>query len=426
MNTESLKGVISQKVLNAVHNYQSAFSSATPFKHIVIDNFFEPNIINRMLQDFPLTPDMESLRNEFGGKSKKHSRTDVQKIGGVYNLIDKTIATEEFATFMSNVTGIEDLLYDPEYIGGGTHHNFEGQGMYPHVDFNYHPSTGFHRRLNAIVYLNTEWKSEWGGTLDLHKNAWDSADDEKISIVPGLGTCVIFETSEHSWHGFDKIRLPEGKKHLSRKSFAIYMYTQTRPVDQIYPKHATIYVQKGMEPHIQAGYTMSEDDIQGIKDNFHTRNLYLQSLYGRETKFINTISVLNRQLTVYQNNYRLLMFGYVQQIALDPVPYPDGWIRKSITLKLRALKSVNKIELQTRIPDENHYAQKIKLTVSGDEFEINQVSKVQTSGFKMSRIPKGGTFTITLTGNISESAKQFGLSEDKRALSFKIDSLTFN
>ena len=44
----------------------------------------------------------------------------------------------------------------------------------------------------------------------------------------------------------------------------------------------------------------------------------------------------------------------------------------------------------------------------------------------MSRIPKGGTFTITLTGNISESAKQFGLSEDRRALSFKIDSLTFS
>ena len=188
--------------------------------------------------------------------------------------------------------------------------------MYPHVDFNYHPSTGFHRRLNAIVYLNPEWKSEWGGTLDLHKNAWDSEDDEKISIVPGLG-CVIFETSEYSWHGFDKIRLPEGKKHLSRKSFAIYMYTQTRPVDQIYPKHATIYVQKGMEPHIQAGYTMSEDDIQGIKDNFHTRNLYLQSLYSRETG----IKQADVPCLSDQNN-RISMFGYVQQIALDPVPYP--------------------------------------------------------------------------------------------------------
>src|SRR5438270_7735672 len=63
---------------------------------------------------------------------------------------------------MSELTGIPGLLYDPEYHGAGTHDNHDGQGMDPHVDFNLHRSTGYHRRINAIIYLNGSWDPKWG------------------------------------------------------------------------------------------------------------------------------------------------------------------------------------------------------------------------------------------------------------------------
>lgn len=40
-----------------------------------------------------------------------------------------------------------------------------------------------------------------------------------------MNRCLIFETNEISYHGYDKIKLPEG---VSRKSFYAYYYTELR------------------------------------------------------------------------------------------------------------------------------------------------------------------------------------------------------
>jgi Rps23 Pro-64 3,4-dihydroxylase Tpa1-like proline 4-hydroxylase len=69
-----------------------------------------------------------------------------------------------------------------------------------HVDFNLHRITGYHRRINAIIYLNKEWREEWGENLELHKNPWDFESDEIISYLPLFNHCVLFETNGYFWH----------------------------------------------------------------------------------------------------------------------------------------------------------------------------------------------------------------------------------
>ena len=124
------------------------------------------------------------MRGEVGEKCRKFVCHDVRSIGPTYRLVDDYVSSPEFARVMERVTGIQNLLYDPGYHGGGTHDNLPGQGMLAHVDFNLHHTTGYHRRCNAIIYLNKEWNEQWGGNLELHTDPWDFENDQIVSYPP--------------------------------------------------------------------------------------------------------------------------------------------------------------------------------------------------------------------------------------------------
>jgi hypothetical protein len=284
--------ILADDLINKADWYRSQFDGAKPFRHVLITPFFEPAIAEAILEEFPV-PLESQMRNEFGDKSRKFACHDVRSIGPTYRVIDDYISSPEFAKFMERVTGIQNLLYDPEYHGAGTHDNLSGQGMDAHVDFNLHRTTGYHRRFNAIIYLNKEWKEEWGGNLELHTNPWDFENDTVISYPPLFNHCVLFETNEYSWHGFQRLLMPGGRE-ISRKSFTIYMYTKDRAADEIAPKHGTIYVQPGPPKQFVAGHTLSADDIQQLKIAFIRRNAYLQAMYGRESQLLVQVEKLRK------------------------------------------------------------------------------------------------------------------------------------
>jgi hypothetical protein len=282
--------ILSAELLDRADSYRKQFETAKPFRHVLIAPFFEPSIAEAMLAEFPV-PREDQMINEFGKKNRKFACHDVRSIGPTYRLIDDYISSPGFAAVMERITGIQNLLYDPEYHGAGTHDNLSGQGMLPHVDFNLHRTTGYHRRFNAIIYLNKEWKDEWGGNLELHTDPWDFENDHVISCPPLFNHCVLFETNEYSWHGFQRVQMPEGRE-ISRKSFTIYMYTKDRPANEIAPKHGTIYVHPGPPKHFRPGYTLTTKDVQELKLAFKGRNAYLQGMYERESRLLVQIEQL--------------------------------------------------------------------------------------------------------------------------------------
>jgi hypothetical protein len=273
------------------------FRDAEPFPHVVFTDFFAPEFAELLLGDFP-TFEARHAMGEMGEVGRKATRSDVRDISTAYSRLDDFLQAPEFLGLMSAITGIPDLLYDPDYHGGGTHENLHGQGMYIHVDFNYHPR-GWHRRLNLIVYLSPEWEEEWGGSLTLHSDAWEPSTDTVRSIPPQFNLGVLFETSEHSWHGFSHVDLPESRRDLSRKSFAIYLYTEDRPVNEVAARHSTIYVPDGMPDDVGPGTVLNEEQSELLGRRFNEFRSMLKHQYDRQLELAQTVDDLtagNRRL----------------------------------------------------------------------------------------------------------------------------------
>jgi len=283
-----LADLVSERHRNHVETLRGRFDDAQPFRYLVMDDFLAEGFARRLTEHFPAFDESLAL-NEDGRVGAKCVHEDLVGLGGPWQQLDRLIQQPAFLEWLGEVTGIDDLLYDPHYFGGGTHENRHGQDLDPHVDFNRHPVTGWHRRLNLIVYLNEEWRPEWGGAIEFHSDPRLPHDENRIEVVqPGFNRAVLFETTFWSWHGFERIELPNGDEdERSRKSVALYFYSRTRPEKERTPTHSTIYVDRPLPRHIAAGSTLSDADFRTVERLLARRDQHIQRLY----RFISDLTV---------------------------------------------------------------------------------------------------------------------------------------
>lgn len=273
--------LLSGHVIAQADRYAENFARREPFRHVVIDDFFAPDYAAALLDQFPPF-ERGNARNENGELGNKSTHERIRSLGTAYASLDDLVRSPALLDLVGRLTGIPDLLYDPWYFGGGTHENRDGQDLDPHVDFNRHPVESWHRRLNLIVYLNREWQDTWGGSLELHSDP--RAPDDRITLItPLYNRCVIFETTETSWHGFGRIGR-NGGGNLSRKSIALYFYTRERPAEELAETHSTIYVDRPLPERFRAGMTLGADDVQELRILMARRDQHNQRLYREITE----------------------------------------------------------------------------------------------------------------------------------------------
>jgi hypothetical protein len=248
----------------------------------VIEPFLNPTFCEELIAEFPAF-DKKYALSEDGEAGGKAVVSKLASLGPAYGRFDALMQDAQFLELTGRIAGIPKLVYDPEYVGGGTHENREGQELDLHVDFNYHPVFQLHRRLNLIVFLNSEWEEAWGGCLELARDPF--AEDEPVKMVAPLANrAVIFETTEFSWHGFRRIQFPAGAQK-TRRSIAVYFYTAERPESETAPSHATIYYQRPMPAHLKAGYALREEDVSELATLLARRDDTIRFLYKREKQF---------------------------------------------------------------------------------------------------------------------------------------------
>ncbi len=266
---------------HTIASLREQFRSNPPFPHVVFDGLLEPAFCQALQREFPAY-DAASARNELGRTGGKAVFPEVNELGPAYRRFDQLIQSPEFLEWLGRVTGFEGLEYDPAYVGGGAHLNLNGQDLDLHVDFNYHPTTRHHRRLNLILFLNEHWEQTWGGCLELHRNPKRPEENQVARVTPAANRCVIFETSERSWHGFERIAMPEEQAQLGRRSLAVYFYTRDRPAEETASPHGTFYVPRPLPDRFIAGHTLDERDVHDLQLLLARRDQQIEHLYQRE------------------------------------------------------------------------------------------------------------------------------------------------
>jgi hypothetical protein len=210
---------------------------ATPFPNVCIDNFLEPAFAERVLASFPTYQDSVKVGKSFDAVNERYKVqvTDASTFPQPIAELNAALAAPEFLDLLSHAFDMPGLLADDELSGGGIHQTGPRGHLDVHVDFNIHKTKGWYRRLNILVYLNKNWKDEWGGKIEL----WDK-DVQKChhAFLPIFNRCVIFETNEISYHGVTAVTCPPD---MSRKSFAAYYYTEKAPAWWDGTVHSTIF-----------------------------------------------------------------------------------------------------------------------------------------------------------------------------------------
>ena len=225
----------SDRLAHLAETHRESYASAKPFPHVVMDDFLPAALLRKVLDEFP-TPEQVRWVNFGDDAQKKLASREENQMGLLTRLLLYQLNSSVFMNFLEALTGIEGLIPDPYFGGGGLHQIERGGYLKVHADFNWHPKLQLDRRINLLIYLNENWLDEYGGHLEL----WDAGMTHSVQkILPVFNRCVIFTTTDLSYHGHpDPLTCPEGR---TRKSLALYYYTNGRPVDEKSSDHNTLF-----------------------------------------------------------------------------------------------------------------------------------------------------------------------------------------
>ncbi len=230
------------KDLNEVsEKFNEDYVGANPYPNISFEDFFKENVLNGVLKEFPDLSKKSSVK--FDNPNEKKLATKGENLFG-QNTKDLLhyLNSQPFLDFLGDLTGIENLIPDPYFVGGGYHEIKKGGFLKIHADFNKHYNNNLDRRLNLLIYLNKDWEEEYGGHFEL----WDTEMKGCVKkIRPDFNKIAIFSTTSDSYHGHpDTLNCPENR---SRKSIALYYYTNGRPEEEIkqdQDTHGTIFMSR--------------------------------------------------------------------------------------------------------------------------------------------------------------------------------------
>ena len=190
------------------------FLLAKPFPHLVIDNFCEQE---KLLQLYDDLPEIETKSRDYIFAANKFEKSGIKDISPLFNELYQGLVSQKFEDLLRFISN-EDIFVDKAFHGGGIHQGKKNSFLDMHIDFNYHPlHKMWYRHLNLLLYLNKDWKKEYGGQLRLK----DLRTGKEKSIDVPFNRMIIQLTGRYTLHGYNLTHFPDG---MYRTSIAAYAY----------------------------------------------------------------------------------------------------------------------------------------------------------------------------------------------------------
>lgn len=248
-----------EKILKLAQENAQAYQSADPFPHIYFDNFLEEDAAKAAMDAFPSPEDFDFYKYD-NPLEKKLAFDQIGKLPTPIANILIAINSAPFLRFLEELTGIDGIIPDPYYRGGGIHQIPKGGKLDVHIDFNKHQKLNLERRLNVLIYLNDDWQEEYGGHFEIWKGHKEDGkhvlEECKTKILPVFNRLAMFSTSEKSYHGHpEPLTCPDGRY---RRSIAAYYYTVDRPEDEKVDPHSTTFIKRPEDPE--------DDEVDALRE----------------------------------------------------------------------------------------------------------------------------------------------------------------
>ena len=141
------------------------YQSRAPYHYTCIDDFLPLEVLNRVREE-ALSMGTKTAENESGNERLKTS-FNPDRMPAYSKAVFHALNSRPFIQFLEKMSGINGLIPDPYYLGGGIHRTNTTGFLDIHADFNHHSIMNLERRLNLLIYLNPNWKEEYGGSFEV-------------------------------------------------------------------------------------------------------------------------------------------------------------------------------------------------------------------------------------------------------------------
>ena len=195
------------------------FFSSKPFPNIELNNLWDNKLLEECFKEIEKLEHWDGEKNFFAAKKRLYSTKHKYFPDNVKKVFNE-LCSQKFINWLESFTNEKRLVADINFTAGGISSVGNGGFLKIHADPNWNPQVKLFMRIIIIVYLNSDWKDEWGGHLEFWNEDMTACEKK---IKPVINNMIIFSNNDRNYHGHpDPLKVPENTR---RNNLIMYYYS---------------------------------------------------------------------------------------------------------------------------------------------------------------------------------------------------------